>query len=266
MWLLQFCMRGMYYKDFSTITESIISKDKNTDDYKVWCVDEEMVIKHNRHKVKDRVSAPMYIRIDNYPTKQLFWMLKYSFAVRFWNTTNRDKVGDINDNLSVYKYDATKNAADEDFHTQLVNSYQKAIRNILPNQPMKNARKAFKSIANAKSTARIADLLIGHSADSQQNQLSYNDDRYKPIVEEIYNTHTAVLKEFKADELCQLLQNKLISLYEKKVVPEFMLGWCLREGLKENIYIYSPTNGSKKYASYFKNYNENRFLPDFLKT
>ena len=266
MWLLQFAMRGMYYKDFSTITESIIEKEKNTDDYKIWCIDDEMVVKHNRHKVKDRVSSPMYIRIDNYPTKQLFWMLKYSFAYRFWNTTNRDKVGDINDNLSIYKYDSSKNPEDEDFHTQLVNSYQKAIRNVLPNQPMKNARKAFKSIANNNSTAKIADLLIGHSSDSQQNVLAYNDDNYKPIVEKIYETHTKVLKEFKADELCQLLQDKLISLYEQKVVPEFMLGWCLREGFKENIYIYSTTNGAKKYTSYFKNYNENRFLPVYLKS
>jgi hypothetical protein len=126
---------------------------------------------------------------------------------------------------------------------------------------MKNARKAFKSIANNNSTAKIADLLIGHSSDSQQNVLAYNDDNYKPIVEKIYDTHTKVLKEFRADELCQLLQHKLVSLYKQKVVPEFMLGWCLREGLNANIYIYSPTKGAKKYASYFKNYNEQRFNP-----
>ena len=60
-----FCTRGMYYKDFSRINESIINKDINTDDYKIWCVDDEMVIVHRRNKTKNRVSSPMYIRIDN---------------------------------------------------------------------------------------------------------------------------------------------------------------------------------------------------------
>ena len=259
MWLLQFCTRGMYYKDFSRINESIINKDENSDDYKIWCVDKEMVIVHRRNKTKNRVSAPMYIRIDNYPTRQLFWMLKYSFAVRFWNTTNRDKVGKINDNLSIYSYDADKSPEDEKFHEQIKNGYQKAIRSVLPNQPMSFARKAFKSIANAHTTARIADLLIGHSTDSSQNTLSYNDDNYKPIVEEIYNTHTKVLKEFKADELCQLLQDKLIELADKGAVPKFMLGWCLTVDSKGGIYLRNRTTGIAKYKGYFKDYDEGRY-------
>lgn len=259
MWLLQFCTRGMYYKDFSRINESIINKDENTDDYKIWCVDKQMVIKHRRNKTKNRVSAPMYIRIDNYPTKQLFWMLKYSFAVRYWNTTNRDKVGKINDNLSIYSYNADNNAEDEKFHEHLKNSYQKAIRAVMPNQPMSFARKSFKSIANAHTTARIADLLIGHSNDSSQNTLSYNDDNYKPIVEEIYNTHTKVLKEFKADELCQLLQDKLIELADKGKVPKFMLGWCLTEDSKGGVYLRNRKTGIDKYKSYFKDYDEDRY-------
>jgi len=259
MWLLQFCTRGMYFKDYSRITESIINKDENTDDYKIWCTDEEMVIKHRRHKTKNRVSAPMYIRIDNYPTRQLFWMIKYSFAVRFWNTTNRDKVGNINDNLSIYSYDADNNPEDEKFHEQLKNSYQKAIRSVLPNQPMSFARKAFKSIANAHTTARIADLLIGHSSDSSQNRLSYNDDNYKPIVDEIFNTHTKVLKEFKADELCQLLQDKLIELADKGAVPQFMLGWCLKNTKDKGMYIYDTVKGTGKYKSYFKDFDEDRY-------
>jgi hypothetical protein len=255
MWLLQFCMRGIYFKDLSSISEKNI--ENYEDEYQTWCIDNNFVIKHNRHKVKNRISAPMYIKIDNYPTKQLFYMLKYSFALRYWNTDNRDKVGDINDILSIYNYNAYKNENEEKFHKQMVNSYQKAIRRIL-NHPMKNARKSFKTIANSLSSVRISELLIGHSGDTQQNAMSYNDDSFEDIVKQVYDTHTSVLRRFKASELCQLLQDKLVELTEKKVMPEWILGWCLNNDSNDGIYLYD-FDYDNNYKGYFGKYDMKRF-------
>ena len=257
MWLLSFCLRGFYFSDFQHLSESKIQD--NEDEYKTWCIDDEMVIIHQRNKNIDRASDKMYIRIDRYPTAQLFHMLKFSFMLRYWNTTNRDKIGDINDRLSIMNYDKNKNNDDFKFHNDAVNSYQKAIRRVLPNHPMKNARKSFKTIANTYTTRRIADILIGHSSDTDLNEMSYNDNQYEDIVKEVYETHTRVLERFKASELCELLQKKLITLTERNVMPKWILGWCLENGKDGEIYIYDEKPDSN-YNDYFKNYKESRFI------
>ncbi|MDG1823432.1 MAG: phage integrase SAM-like domain-containing protein [Flavobacteriaceae bacterium] len=255
MWLLSFCMRGMYFADFSSISENDIIGDN--DEYQTWCTDKEFVIKHRRHKVKRRMSQPMFIRIDRYPTSQLFLMLKFSFASRYWNTANRDMVGDINDRLSIYSYNLNTAKGDK-FHNEMMNSYQKAIRSVLPNQPMKNARKCFKTIANRNGTRRIADLLIGHSSDTQQNELSYNDNTY--LAQEVYDTHTKVLQEFRADDLCELLQKKLISLVEKNEAPAMLADYSLEViDKKGGIYLGKNETNQKGFESYFKSYNDLRF-------
>ena len=74
-------------------------------------------------------------------------------------------------------------------------------------------------------------------------------DHAEDIVQEVYNTHTLVLKRFKASELCQQLQDKLIALSEKKVVPKWILGWCL-ETSKEG-----EVNGSNIHKYYYDNNN-----------
>jgi len=255
MWLLKFCLRGFYFSDFPLLSEKQIQD--NNDEYKTWCIDNEMVISHIRNKNISRQSETMYIRIDKYPTAQLFHMLKYSFMLRFWNTDNRDKVGDINDRLSIFRYDKNNYLDALEFHQSNINSYQKAIRRVLPNYPMKVARKCFKTIANTYTTKRIADILVGHSSDTGLNQRSYNDNTYSDIVQEVYDTHTLVLKRFKASELCQLLQDKLEALTENKIMPKWILGWCL-ETSKEGIYLYDKEY-DKRYKDYFKNYNEDRF-------
>ena len=258
LWLLKFCLRGFYFSDFPLLSETQIQD--NTDEYKTWCIDKEMVISHIRNKNISRQSDTMYIRIDKYPTAQLFHMLKYSFMLRFWNTNNRDKVGHINDRLSIFRYDKNNYLEAMEFHSSNVNSYQKAIRRVLPNHPMKSARKCFKTIANSYTTRRIADILIGHSSDSGLNERSYNDNDFEDIVQQVYNTHTLVLKRFKASELCQQLQDKLIALSEKNVVPKWILGWCL-ETSKEGIYLFDNAKEEydEKYKDYFKNYNDERF-------
>lgn len=260
MWLLSFCMRGMYFADFSSISEQDIID--NNDEYQTWCIDNEFIIKHRRHKVKRRMSQPMFIRIDKYPTSQLFLMVKFSFASRYWNTENRNKVGDVNDRLSIYNYDITTNEGYK-FHKDMINSYQKAIRSVLPNQPMKYARKCFKTIANRHSTKRIADLLIGHSSDTQQNELSYNDNTY--LAKEVYDTHTKVLKEFRADDLCMLLQQKLISLVKGNKAPAMLADYCLEIiDKKGSMFLWlNDTPNQTGFESYFKNYNDMRFDIDF---
>ena len=125
---------------------------------------------------------------------------------------------------------------------------------------MKSARKCFKTIANSYTTRRIADILIGHRSDSGLNERSYNDNDFEDIVQDVYNTHTLVLKRFKASELCQQLQDKLIALSEKNVVPKWILGWCL-ETSKEGIYLFDNAKEEydEKYKDYFKDYNDERF-------
>ena len=140
----------------------------------------------------------------------------------------------------------------------MMNSYQKAIRSVLPNQPMKNARKCFKTIANRNGTRRIADLLIGHSSDTQQNELSYNDNTY--LAQEVYDTHTKVLQEFRADDLCELLQKKLISLVEKNEAPAMLTDYSLEViDKKGGIYLGKNETNQKGFESYFKSYNDLRF-------
>ena len=256
MWLLQFSLRGFYFSDFPLLSEKQIQD--NNDEYQTWCIDDEIVISHKRNKNIDRQSENMYIRIDRYPTAQLFHMLKYSFMIRFWNTENRDKIGDINDRLSIFKYDKNKNIDALEFHESNVNSYQKAIRRVLPNHPMKNARKTFKAIADDYTTPRIAEILIGHSYDTQQNMRSYSDIKTEDTVKKVYDTHKHVLKRFKASELCKLLQEKLIALTERNIVPKWILGWCLENTDNGGIYLFDKVYDDS-YKDYFKDYNEKRF-------
>ena len=54
-----------------------------------------------------------------------------------------------------------------------------------------------------------------------------------------------------------ILQYKLEALTENKIMPKWILGWCL-ETSKDGIYLYDKEY-DKRYKDYFKNYNEDRF-------
>ena len=206
LWLLMFCTRGMYFADFTTMKMADIKDHKN---FEAWFGKDRKYIEHRRHKTKARANEPMFIRIDDYPTFALFKLIKYSFAYRYYRK-NPAAVADINDEISIYGYKIEDSI---NLHQSIINGYQKTIRNLLPKQPHKNARKTFNTIARELSVpAHIREILIGHQDDSRLNNFSYNDNQTIEMARQVEEAHTSVLKSFKAGELMRLLEAKLTTL------------------------------------------------------
>ena len=213
MWLLAFNCRGMYWADFTTMS---VANVKDNDLYNTWCSDKSMYLDHFRHKTQDRQNDEMKIRIDQYPTLQLFILAKLSFAKRYWKT-KPEIVPPINNWLEIFTYDLNKNPK---LHEQIVNSYQKALREVNWFQLI-YARKNFNNVAGeCMISPRICDLLIGHSPDSKINMMSYTDFDTARYFEQIDEAHTKVLKRFRVAELADALQDKLeeLSLVKSKKI------------------------------------------------
>jgi|OM-RGC.v1.034106693 hypothetical protein len=69
-----------------------------------------------------------------------------------------------------------------------------------------------------------------------------------------------VLQEFRADDLCELLQKKLISLVEKNEAPAMLADYSLEViDKKGGIYLGKNKTNQKGFESYFKSYNDLRF-------
>ena len=213
MWLLAFNCRGMYWADFTSMS---ISNVEDNDLYNTWCGTDALYLDHYRHKTQDTEGIEMKIRIDQYPTLQLFILAKLSFAKRYFKL-RPEIVPPAQNWLEIFKYDLNKN---ERLHEQIINSYQKALREVGFSQ-LKYARKNFNNIAGeCMISPRICDLLIGHSPDSRLNNMSYTDYTTSDYARQIDEAHTKVLDRFRVSELGDALQDKLeeLSLVKSKKI------------------------------------------------
>ena len=92
MWLLAFNCRGMYWADFTTMS---VANVKDNDLYNTWCAIQSMYLRPLIDIKPRRQNDQMKIRIDQYPTLQLFRLAKLSFAKRCIENKTR--------NCSIYK-------------------------------------------------------------------------------------------------------------------------------------------------------------------
>ena len=261
MWLLSFCCRGLYWGDFTTMEQANI---KDNDLYNTWCSDENIYILHNRHKTKDTDNDRMLIKIYKYPTLQLFRYVKLSFAKRMFKT-RPDIVSDVNDWVSIFKYDLN---ADTTTHRDVTNSYQKGLREVW-NIPLDVARKTFNNVAGeCQISSKLCDLLIGHRPDSELNMMSYTNYQTSEYAKQIEDAHSLVLKTFKVDKLADKLIDKLeeISAVRSKKIPYWITRSTAKLDSAGNVFIYASRT-SKGYdrekeiedngfSEYFKNENE----------
>ena len=232
MWLLAFCCRGMYWADFTTIKSTNVRDNKL---YNTWCSDDSIYLMHERHKTQDSENVDMLIKIDKYPTMELFRLIKLSFAKRYFKT-RPEIVPSINDWIGIYRYNLNENPK---IHAEIINSYQKALREVWA-FPLKTARKTFNNIAGeCEITPKICDLLIGHSPDSRINQMSYTDYRTSEYARQIEEAHNKVLKAFKTDLLMDKLQSRLddLSKLKRNKIYSWILNSHIRTDSAGNLYI-----------------------------
>tara|TARA_B110000902_G_scaffold136685_1_gene158187 strand:- start:130 stop:1686 length:1557 start_codon:yes stop_codon:yes gene_type:complete len=261
MWLLSFCCRGLYWGDFTTMEQANV---KDNDLYNTWCSNDNIYILHNRHKTKDTDNDQMLIKINKYPTLQLFRYVKLSFAKRMFKT-RPDIVSDVNDWVSIFKYDLN---ADTTTHRDVTNSYQKGLREVW-NIPLDVARKTFNNVAGeCQISSKLCDLLIGHRPDSVLNMMSYTNYQTSEYAKQIEDAHSLVLKTFKVDKLADKLIDKLeeISAVRSKKIPYWITRSTAKLDSAGNVFIYASRT-SKGYdrekeiedngfSEYFKNENE----------
>jgi len=213
MWLLAFNCRGMYWGDFTSMS---VANVNDNDLYNTWCGTDALYVDHYRHKTQDTQGMQMKIRIDQYPTLQIFRLAKLSFAKRFFKI-RPEIVPSINNWLEIFRYDLNKETI---IHRDILNSYQKAFREVGWKQ-LGEARKNFNNVAGeCEITPRICDILVGHSPDSRLNMMSYTDYTTSEYARQIDEAHTKVLKRFRVAELADALQDKLeeLSLIKSKKI------------------------------------------------
>ena len=171
---------------------------------------------HAQISVHDTQGMQMKIRIDQYPTLQIFRLAKLSFAKRFFKI-RPEIIPSINNWLEIFRYDLNKETI---IHRDILNSYQKAFREVGWKQ-LGEARKNFNNVAGeCEITPRICDILVGHSPDSRLNMMSYTDYTTSEYARQIDEAHTKVLKRFRVSELADALQDKLeeLSLVKSKKI------------------------------------------------
>tara|TARA_B110000977_G_C11025911_1_gene473130 strand:- start:808 stop:1581 length:774 start_codon:yes stop_codon:yes gene_type:complete len=235
---------------------------KDNDLYNTWCSDDNIYILHNRHKTKDTDNDQMLIKINKYPALQLFRYVKFSFAKRMFKT-RPDIVPDINDWLSIFKYDLN---ADITTHRDITNSYQKGLREVW-GIPLDNARKTFNNVAGeCQISSKLCDLLIGHRPDSALNMMSYTNHQTSEYAKQIEDAHNLVLKTFKVGKLADKLIDRLQELSEikSKKIPLWITRSSAKLDSEKNVLYYIDSdkyNREKEiedtgFSEYFKNENE----------
>lgn len=256
MWLLAFCCRGLYWADFTTIKSANV---RHNELYNTWCSDNSIYLLHERHKTQDSENVDMLIKIDKYPTMDLFRLIKLSFAKRYFKT-RPEIVPSINDWVGIYRYNLNK---DIKIHKEILNSYQKALREVW-DFPLKIARKTFNNIAGeCKITPKICDLLIGHSPDSRINQMSYTDYQTSEYARQIEEAHNTVLEAFKVGSLTSKLIERLeqLSAVKSKKIHSWLVNSIPKNdslGNLKEIYIGDDSEEIERtgFTEYFKDQQE----------
>ena len=261
LWLLAFCCRGFYWADFTSLRSINID---DYDKYKTWCESDAVYINHYRHKTKDTNPMEMIIKLDKYPTLPLLRTIKYSFAKRFF-TRRPDFVPNVNDEVRIYNYTLEDNPK---FHEDVINTYQKSLRDVWKGYPHKVARKVFKNVAKELDiSSYIADLLVGHSPVGDMDTASYSKFDTPLFKKKIQEAHEKILDHFRVKEIADVLFDRLYEIMQvkSKQIPHWIyFEGRLTDSAGNMVYDFNWTNTSAdksdnefrygKYEPYWKDY------------
>ena len=179
-YLLQFCMRGMYTSDLSSMSDH---KTKNADKY-----DSNRYVLHFRHKT----SEPMTVLYSIAPTEDIILALQNSIHITHKHRPHL--LPDRSNPLQLFVYDYS----DHRLHKNLWDIYAKRCSKLL--LPMKTARKTFESVAlQLDISAEIRYKLLAHV--DQTIKKHYIDWEWSELSDKIDAAHIKVLEEFQAKEL-----------------------------------------------------------------
>ena len=188
-YLLQFCMRGMYTSDLSSMSDH---KTRNASEY-----DKNRYVLHFRHKT----SEPMTVLYSIEPTEDILVALQNSIHI-----THAHKpylLPDRTKPLQLFRYDHS----DSRVHKNIYDVYAKRCSKML--LPMKTARKTFESVAlQLDVSAEIRYKLLGHV--DQTIKKHYIDWEWSKLSDKIDNAHIEVLKSFEAKELFKELKEAFL--------------------------------------------------------
>lgn len=200
-YLLQFCLRGMYTSDLSSMSTH---KTRNTDSY-----DSNRYVLHFRHKT----SEPMTVLYSIEPTEAILVALQNSIHITHKNRP--ELLPDRTNPLQLFRYDLTDNK----FHKNLWDVYAKRCSKLL--LPMKTARKTFESVAlQLDVSAEVRYKLLGHV--DQTIKKHYIDWEWSKLSDKIDAAHIEVLKSFEAKELFDELLEAFKLKTDLKTASELM--------------------------------------------
>ncbi len=233
MWLLSFCTRGFYYGDIVSLKQAEIKdvQDNPIGHLLSTFAGDDIHIYHRRSKGY----FPMYIKLFNYPVMGLINRLKFVSVYTHHDRRLNGKsiLGDINDQLSIFDYDHKANSK---WHNEMTKHIQRKLKK--KGLTFKKARKSFNQYAQKlELSQKVREVLLGHKEGGKIIKKHYDSHTLVPFLKKVDEKHMEVLKQFKVEELYDLLLVKLKSLVISQNLPKWILcqGAVLKEGRKLKI-------------------------------
>lgn len=216
-YLLMFSTRGMLQADiinFRWNNFAGIDTKYSWGNSDAICAEGYDYLIHRRSKTRATGNADMYIRLDT-TIVDLIVFIKWSIVYTHYKS-KPEIVAPITDPLAIFNYDLNK---DYLLHSNLWDTYEKKIKKLL-GFPYKTARKTFNTVALELAVSdTIRRVLLGHADPTMLSH--YDNTQTKLITQQVDDAHLSVLKEFKVNELYDLLKNKLSELDVPKWVCEY---------------------------------------------
>lgn len=185
-WLLMFCMRGLYPKDFMRLGQQVFINENE--------LNKNRYVKHNRSKTGE----PMQILLSCEPTESIFNSLQISLE---HNSKNRTILGH-----EVYpkKYNQFQFFNYREEHHKLVwDTYIKGVKKLL-GYSFKVARKTFETYSlKIEATTEVSFRLLGHQDKTIKRY--YRNWEWEELVTKVDEAHLNVLSAFDAEGLWRLL-------------------------------------------------------------
>ena len=190
LYLLQFCLRGMYTSDLATMHLH------TTENESEW--DANRYVNHKRHKTGEL----MQILYSCEPTEAILSSLRNTFRITHKNTP--DRLPKPSENLQLLQYDYT----DYRVHKNVWDVYAKRSTKLI-GMPFKTARKTFETVALMLDVSQpVRYRLLGHV--DQSIKRSYTNWEWDKLREKVDEAHIRVLEEFECTALWQELRQSIL--------------------------------------------------------
>lgn len=213
-YLLMFCLRGFYQGDIVTmhLYDTNLCEPDEPDGTIYLDSTKKRYIKHQR----SRTGELMEIRMDLDPILPLLYELRDAVKLTHGQRVNKKTGKRFKKANSVYSENEQEgwifsyDINDSKTHKNVWDVYQKRIKKLL-GKPFKTARKTFESYAlKLKVSQDIRFKLLGHA--NPTIKAHYQDWEWEELKEQVDEAHLEVLKEYKAEELLELLNEKAKTL------------------------------------------------------